>query len=131
MRVLPAPLDPLDHQVRLNYELFIIIILISFYRGYYRLWRLFYPTPRHTGHSHRYVGLFWQYNYAHILLVDLSDFQSSSVATSLPATCANDNRKRKYAVDEDGEIETPDGEPALKKRKGSVDKKGMKQSYTF
>ena len=63
--------------------------------------------------------------------MDLSDWKSSSVTTSLPATTANSDRKRKYAVDEDGEIETPDGEPASKKRKGSVDKKGMKQSYSF
>ena len=63
--------------------------------------------------------------------MDLSDFQSSSVTTLPPPMSVNDDRKRKYAVDEDGEIETPDEEPAWKKRKGSVDKKGMKQSYWF
>ena len=56
--------------------------------------------------------------------MDLSDWKSSSVTTSLPAMSANSDRKHKYAVDEDGE-------PASKKRKCSVDKKGMKQSYLF
>lgn len=39
--------------------------------------------------------------------------------------------KHKYTMDEDGEMETSDGESASKKSKDSANKKGMKQSYTL